>query len=60
MANTDEFTLQFNAPQTLRIAYWGALGLGVVLFLVGLFGNSGNGIGWIAAACFLGILSRVG
>lgn len=58
MGNDRDVLVQI-APQTaLRIGSWGALAVGGLLFLTGFFGR-GEGIGHVAAACFLGILSRV-
>jgi len=58
MENDRDVLVQIAPLTALRIGYWGGLAVGVLLFLIGFFGR-GEGIGFVAAACFLGIVSRV-
>ncbi len=52
----EETKLEISVPRDLRAVYWGALGLGVLLMLLG-FGS--KEYEYLIAACFLGIVSRI-
>jgi hypothetical protein len=52
----DETKIEISVPRDLRAVYWGALGLGALLLLLG-FGS--KEYGYLIAACFFGIASRI-
>jgi uncharacterized protein involved in cysteine biosynthesis len=56
MATTEEQKVEIRLPQDLRLVYWGILGVGGLLLLVG-FGS--NSIAFLIAACFFGIVARI-
>jgi hypothetical protein len=56
VATTGEQKIEIRLPQGLQPVYWGILGVGGISLLIG-FGS--NGIGYLVAACFFGIVARI-
>lgn len=56
MATGNEPTIQVSLSAVLRPVQWGALGVAVLLLLLGF---SGKEYGYLIASCFLGIVSRI-
>lgn len=56
MPTIGEQKIEIRLPQGLPLIYWGALGLGGLLLLIG-FGS--KEYGYLIAACFFGIVSRI-
>jgi len=56
MSNPGEVKVELSVPQVMKATYWGLLGLGVLLILLG-FGSKEYGL--LVTACFFGIAARV-
>ncbi len=56
MSSNEQVTVQLSMSQILTMTYWGLLGVGGLLLLLG---SSNEKFGYLIAACFLGIAARI-
>lgn len=56
VATPGEQKVEIRLPKDLQPVYWAILGVGGLLLLIG-FGS--NGIGFLIAGCFFGIVARI-